>query len=113
VHELSIAVALVDLAAEEAERRGARVVAAHVKVGVLSGVVKDALISAYEMASEGTALEGTALVIDEVPSVIRCVVCQQERATRPHSWFLCDVCGTTATELVHGRELELAALELE
>ncbi len=105
--------ALVDMASEEAERRGARVVAAHVKMGVLSGVVKEALMSAYEMASEGTPLEGTSLVIDEIPAVIHCSVCQQDRPTRPHEWFSCDVCGTPATDLLHGRELELAALELE
>jgi hydrogenase nickel incorporation protein HypA/HybF len=113
LHELSIAIALVEMAAEEAERRGARVVAAHVRLGILSGVVKEALLSAYQMASEGTAVEGTALVIDEIPTVIHCAVCQQDRPTRPHEWFSCEVCGTTATELVRGRELELAALELE
>ena len=47
---------------------------------MLSGVVKEALMSAYEMASEGTPLEGTALVIDEIPAVIHCAVCQQDRA---------------------------------
>jgi hydrogenase nickel incorporation protein HypA/HybF len=113
VHELSIAMALVDMAAEEAEKRGARVVAAHVRLGILSGVVKEALVSAYQMASEGTAVEGTSLVIDEIPAIIHCAVCQQERQTRPHEWFLCDVCGTVAMDLVRGRELELAALELE
>ena len=51
MHELSIAMALVDMAAEEAEKRGARVVAAHVRLGILSGVVKEALVSAYQMAS--------------------------------------------------------------
>src|SRR4051812_28994591 len=83
MHELSIAMALVEIATEEAERRGARVLAAHVKLGMLSGVVKEALMSAYEMASAGSPLEGTALVIDEIPAVIYCAVCQQDRATRP------------------------------
>ena len=113
MHELSIAMSLVEMAAEEAEKRGARVLATHVKLGMLSGVVKEALMSAYEMASEGTPLEGTALVIDEIPAVIHCAVCAQDRATRQFEWFTCEVCGTLATDLVRGRELELAALELE
>lgn len=112
MHELSIAMSLVEIAAEEAERRGARVLAAHVRLGALSGVVKEALLSAYEMAAEGTALEGSALVIDEIPAAIHCPVCRQERTTRPFEWFSCAVCGTLATDLVRGRELELAALEL-
>ena len=113
MHELSIALSLVEMAAEEADRRRARVVATHVKLGVLSGVVKEALLSAYEMASEGTALEGTPLIIDEIPVVIHCAVCGQDRATRPHEWFACEVCGNPGTDIVRGRELELAALELE
>ena len=82
MHELSIAMSLVEMAAEEAEQRGARVLATHVRLGALSGVVKEALLSAYEMAAEGTPLEGTALVIEEIPVVIHCAVCQQDRATR-------------------------------
>jgi hydrogenase nickel incorporation protein HypA/HybF len=113
VHELSIALSLVEMATEEAERRGARVIAAHVRLGVLSGVVKEALMSAYELASEGTSLEGTALVIDEIPAVIRCAVCEQDRSTRKDEWFTCEICGTPGSEFIHGRELELAALELE
>ena len=113
MHELSIAMALVEMATEEAEKRGVRVRAAHVRLGTLSGVVKEALMSAYEMASEGTLLEGAALMIDEGPAVIHCAVCQQDRAAQQHEWFTCEVCGTAAAELVCGRELELAALELE
>lgn len=113
MHELSIAMSLVEMAAEEAEKRGARVIAAHVRIGRLSGVVKEALMAAYEMASEGTPLEGTALVIDEIPVVIHCGVCRQDRATRPYEWLSCEVCGTPAADVLRGRELELAALELE
>jgi hydrogenase nickel incorporation protein HypA/HybF len=105
--------ALVEMATEEAEKHGARVLAAHVKLGTLSGVVKEALMSAYEMASAGTPLEGTALVIDEIPAVIHCAVCQQDRPTQPYEWFSCEVCGAPASDVVRGRELELSALELE
>ena len=105
--------ALVEMATEEAEKRGARVLAAHVKLGMLTGVVKEALMSAYEMASQGTPLEGTALVIAEIPAVVHCAVCQQDRVSRPYEWFSCGVCGAPATDVVRGRELELSALELE
>jgi hydrogenase nickel incorporation protein HypA/HybF len=68
VHELSIALSIVDIASEEAEKHhAARVHATHLKLGPLAGVVKEALLSAYELACEGTPLEGSQLVIDEVP----------------------------------------------
>jgi hydrogenase nickel incorporation protein HypA/HybF len=40
MHELSIAMSIVELAEEEAERRGVQVTAVHLKLGALSGVVK-------------------------------------------------------------------------
>ena len=40
MHELSIAASIVDLAEEEAERRAVRVVAIHLTLGALSGVVR-------------------------------------------------------------------------
>jgi Zn finger protein HypA/HybF involved in hydrogenase expression len=43
MHELSIAMSMVETAREEAERRGVQVTAVHLRLGALSGVVKDAL----------------------------------------------------------------------
>ena len=69
MHELSIAMSIVEMAQEEeaAKHGGVQVTAIHLKLGALSGVVKEALVSAYEMAREDTPLQGAALVIEEVP----------------------------------------------
>ena len=45
MHELSIALGLVEAAQEEAERLHARVSAVHLRLGALSGVVPEALLS--------------------------------------------------------------------
>ena len=52
MHELSIAMGIVDMAQEEGERRNAQITAVHIRLGLLSGVVKDALFSSYEMACD-------------------------------------------------------------
>ena len=66
MHELSIAVNIVEVASEEAERLCAkRVEAIHLKVGALSGVVKDALLFAWQIASEGSAVAGSRLAIED------------------------------------------------
>jgi hydrogenase nickel incorporation protein HypA/HybF len=67
MHELSIAMSIVELAEEEADRRGVQVNAVHLKLGALSGVVKEALLSCYEMACEGTPLERSRLLVEDVP----------------------------------------------
>jgi hydrogenase nickel incorporation protein HypA/HybF len=114
MHELSIALSMIDLAGEEAERHpGTRVSALHIKLGPLSGVVKDALLFSYEVATAGTALAGSQLIIADVPVTIYCVACQQERVLESLQRFCCPSCGVLSTEVVRGRELEFVALELE
>ncbi len=114
MHELSIALSLLDLAAEEAERRGGvRVAAVHLRLGPLSGVVKEALRSAYDLAREGTALEQADLVIEDVPLAAYCPACAAERAPPSPQDLCCPECGTPMPEVVRGRELEVVALEIE
>ena len=113
MHELSIAMSIVELAQEEAERRGARVNAVHLKLGALSGVVKEALLSSYEMACEDTPLQGSRLVFEEVPVVVFCSNCQERRTLSSVQWFCCSECGTPTSEIVQGKELEVTALEIQ
>ena len=70
MHELSIAMSLVDLAQEEAGRQGGRVCALHVRIGALAGVVPEALLASYEMASFQTPLEGSRLKVVIEPLVL-------------------------------------------
>ena len=113
MHELSIAISIVELAEEEAEQRGVQFEAVHLKLGALSGVVKEALLSCYQMACENTPLEGSRLVIEDVPVVIFCPTCQAERTPSSVQLFCCSECHTPASEVVHGKELEVVALEIK
>jgi hydrogenase nickel incorporation protein HypA/HybF len=113
MHELSIAMSIVEMAQEEAERRGVQVEAVHLKLGALSGVVKDALLSCYEMACQETPLQGSRLVVEEVPIVIFCPSCQAQRRLSSMQLFCCPVCGTPSAEVVQGKELEVVALEVK
>jgi hydrogenase nickel incorporation protein HypA/HybF len=114
MHELSIAMSIVEMAEEEAEQRGnVQVIAVHLKLGALAGVVKDALLSCYEMACEGTPLEGSQLVIEELPVAVFCPHCQVERPVSSMQLFCCGECGTPTAQIVQGKELEVVALEIE
>ena len=113
MHELSIALSLVDLACEEMTRLGAsRVETLHLRLGALSGVVKDALLFSFEAASEGTALQGARLEIEDVPVAIWCQACAAERALTSVAYRRCPVCDRVAPDIVRGEELELFALEV-
>jgi hydrogenase nickel incorporation protein HypA/HybF len=114
MHELSIALSILDLAAEEAERQGGgRVVAVHLRLGPLCGVVKEALASAYELACEAGESQPSRLVIEEVPIVVHCPTCAGPRALASTHVLCCPDCGTPTPEILSGRELEVVALEVE
>lgn len=112
MHELSIAMSIVEIAEEEARQRNACVTAVHLKLGMLSGVVKDALLFSYGMACDGTLLEGSNLVIEEVPVEVFCDHCQANRKLSSVQWFACPECGTTTPTVVHGKELEISGMEV-
>ena len=113
MHELSVAMGIVDVAAEEAARRGGRVVAVHLKLGPLAGVIPAALRSAFELAREQEpALAAAELVVEEIPVAAYCPVCDAER-TVPFPELRCPTCGEPTPDVVRGRELEVVALELE
>ncbi len=113
MHELSIALSIVEVAQEEAERRGGvRVDAVHLRLGVLSGVVEEALRFSYEMACEGTMLKGSRLLIETVPVEVYCPDCRTEQKLSSIQCFSCPQCGTPTPEIICGRELEVFALEM-
>jgi hydrogenase nickel incorporation protein HypA/HybF len=114
MHELSIAMSIVEMAQEEAEERGGvQISAVHLKLGALAGVVKEALFSSYEMACQDTPLSGSRLVIEDSPVVVFCPQCQAQRALSSLQLFYCAECGTPTSEIVQGREIEVTALEIQ
>ena len=113
MHELSIAMSIVDAALEEAQKRGVRVTAVHLRLGALSSVVKDALLFSYEIACQDTPLEGSHLIVEDVPVVVFCPRCNQHRTLASVQLFECPECGTPTGHVVQGKELEVVALEVE
>jgi hydrogenase nickel incorporation protein HypA/HybF len=113
MHEMSVAMSIVEIATEEQARHGGRVSAVHLRLGALSGIVKDALIFSYEIACQDTSLDGSQLIIEDVPLAVFCPICQAQRGLASIQSLACDVCGTPTPDVREGRELELFALELE
>jgi hydrogenase nickel incorporation protein HypA/HybF len=114
MHELAIAVDLVACATGELERLGAvHVVAVHLRIGPLSGVVKEALSFSFEVAAAGTRLQGARLQIDDVPVTVWCNACDAERQLPDLTRRRCPTCQAPTPRVTHGEELELVGLEIE
>lgn len=113
MHELSIAISLVEIADAAARKAGGgRVVAAHLRLGALAGVVREALEFSFPLAAEGTLLEGARLEIEELPVLLACAPCGREVAPAELGSFSCPHCGTPSAAISQGRELELHAIEI-
>jgi hydrogenase nickel incorporation protein HypA/HybF len=112
MHELSIAVGIVEAVIGEAEARGLGTVSSvYVRLGVLSGVNRDALLFSYPIACEETVLCGSRLEIEDVPVTITCISCRTESPAAAPYHLQCPSCGGFDTRVVQGRELELRAFE--
>lgn len=110
IHELSIAQAIVDVAARNAG--GSRVTGVCVRVGHLRQVVPSALEFSFELCAHGTPVEGAVLELQEVPIRVTCRSCGEE--SEPAGFPLaCGACGTLSVEVVQGEELLVESLELE
>ncbi|HEY3392906.1 MAG TPA: hydrogenase maturation nickel metallochaperone HypA [Lacipirellulaceae bacterium] len=81
------------------------------RVGVLSGVVPEALEMAFAAATRDTPADGAELVVEQVPVICRCAQCDYEFCPTDFV-FLCSNCGALNSCVQQGRELELASLEV-
>lgn len=113
MHELSIAMGIVEAATDEAQRRNVRVSAVHLRLGALSGVVKDALLFSYDVACQDTPLQGSRLIVEDVPIAVFCPQCREQRQLASLQSFTCPECGTPTMDIRQGKELEVFALEVE
>ena len=114
MHELSIALSIIEGASEEAKKHaGATVEAVHLKVGALSGVVKDALLFSWEVATAGTSLENSRLEIEEIPLVVFCEDCRENKTLEAINNLVCPDCDKPTPQIISGRELQVTALEIK
>ena len=114
MHELSIIASIVDTVTESvAAYKGARVVEVRLRVGALASVVEDSLQFCFGIATEGTALAGSRLVVKTVPVVMHCAGCDADVELDGVQSFRCPRCGEPCFDLRQGRELEVEAIEID
>jgi hydrogenase nickel incorporation protein HypA/HybF len=108
MHELSIALALV----EQAQSLAERIACITVSVGELSGVNPEALELAFPVAAENSMAAGARLIIETVAARARCRACGRE-SSPGFPFPACGHCGSPDLEISAGQELLIKTLELE
>ncbi len=114
MHELSIAQNIVEIASDSARQAGAtKITEVRLKLGQFSGVVRSALDFCYEIATHDTLLEGSRLVVKELPIIIFCAHCQRRHELPDVQCFRCPACQTPSSDIRQGTELEIESIEIE
>ena len=112
MHEVGLMQSVLAMAEEQARASGAtQIHEVRLRIGQLSGVVAEAMETAFDILRQGTLAAEARLAIDAVPGSCWCRGCQQEFETS--DWLCeCPACGVVSAELRRGRELELTSLEI-
>ncbi|WP_291325779.1 hydrogenase maturation nickel metallochaperone HypA [Desulfovibrio sp. UCD-KL4C] len=115
MHEMSIAQSILAIVQEEMEKHpDATLKKVIVANGALAGIVSDALIFGWEAVTVETPLEGSVLVVNEIPIKVSCGGCQKEFIPEDKLYMPCPDCGLEiGHKVLQGKELQIEGLEID
>ena len=108
MHEMAIMQSVVDMVVERTA--GRTVVSVQLQVGRLSGVVADAMLFCFDVATAGTPLDGAVLEIDQVEGRASCRTCGNDFDV--DDLILLCPCGSADVRIVAGRELLVTSVKM-
>ncbi|MCF8237636.1 MAG: hydrogenase maturation nickel metallochaperone HypA [Saprospiraceae bacterium] len=110
MHELSIAMSIVDIAREAVEKAGAQAVEhIELEIGQLAGIELQALEFAWSEAVRGSVLAHATKSINHISGEARCMECNTAFPIQA-AYDRCPSCTSLFIEVVHGKELRVHAL---
>ncbi|MBE0647764.1 MAG: hydrogenase maturation nickel metallochaperone HypA [Bacteroidales bacterium] len=113
MHELSLALSILDATSQEMAKNDAgRVQEIKLEVGMLSGVDPEALKFALSVAMESSILEGASVIISSTEGVGQCSQCDHS-FPMPEMWTTCPVCRMPAGKILQGEELKIVSLTVD
>ncbi|MBS1793839.1 MAG: hydrogenase maturation nickel metallochaperone HypA [Acidobacteria bacterium] len=113
MHELSIACSIVETVEEVLPDENSTVKTVFLKIGAMSGVVRDALLFSFEVAAQDTRAAGAVLEIEEIPVVVHCDPCGKDTELGNPPIFRCAFCGQSTAKILQGKEMEIVSIEIE
>ena len=112
MHEMSIAMSIVEIAEKEAKKaKVSQFAAIDLEIGTLAGIEFDALEFVWEAAVQKTVLEKAEKRIKKIPAKARCGDCEKIYSLE----FIhdnCPECGSFLKTILQGKELRVKSLEV-
>ncbi len=112
MHEMSIALSIIDAVTARAKEEQARKVSAiELEIGKISGVETESLKFCFSAAAKNTIAEGAELAVREIEPVAECEKCGK-RFPVDFYYAQCSACGSLDITLVSGKELSIKSMTL-
>ena len=113
MHELSIAMSIVDIASKQAEAASAVVISmVELDIGTMSGIEYESLNFALTIAVKDTLLEGAEFKINRIEPLCECQACFH--LYTPDGLFgQCPECSDRRIDVIRGKELQIKSLLVE
>ena len=110
MHELSIALSIVELAEEEAKKADATSISKiEVEIGTMAGIETEALLFAWDAAIQGTMAGQAELVIHSIEAEAHCMECGKDFHAE-HYFVQCPNCDSYRYQITKGKELRISSL---
>ena len=114
MHEMGLAQEIVRIAQASIppQMQAAQVRKINLRVGRLSAVIPESLRFCFEVVAKDTAVQDAVLQIEEIEVTARCEDCNNAW-TLEAPVFSCPACHSGRVQMISGRELEIASIEIE
>jgi hydrogenase nickel incorporation protein HypA/HybF len=113
MHEMSIAMSIVDAVVGNAEKEGAvRISGIELLVGKLAGIEAESLKFCFSAAAKGTLAEDAALTIEEPEGIGECGECGM-RFPVTFYYAECPKCRSLRIHIISGEEFKIQSITIE
>ena len=113
MHEMSIAINIIDIATREAVKAKAKKVnSIDIEIGSLSGVVVEALDFALQIAVKDSILESAEVNIMEICGRAKCNQCSKEFELKD-LYEICPLCGSPDITILQGQEMRVKTMNIQ
>ncbi|MFH1853263.1 MAG: hydrogenase maturation nickel metallochaperone HypA [Candidatus Neomarinimicrobiota bacterium] len=113
MHEMSIAMNVVEIATSQAlQNEARRINSITLDIGSLAGVMIEALEFCFASVGKGTMAEGAELRINEIAAWGCCRDCGEEFRTETYL-TACPACGAFRIDIIRGRELKIKTINVD
>ncbi len=113
MHEFSIACNIVEMVDEIAEKEGAiKVDELELDVGLLSGIIPEALQMALDSAVKNSKLQDAGIIINLIEGKAKCENCGTGFVTND-LFSPCPSCGSFNPLIIEGKDLKIKSLKID